>query len=72
MFCLFFTEQNVRNLADATTADFDTWRRFFLAMLEQGIYTAPSPFETGFISTAHTEADIDATVAAIHRSLKSL
>lgn len=72
MFCLFFTTQNVRNLADATTADFDTWRRFFLSMLEQGIYTAPSPFETGFISTAHTEADIDATIAAIRHSLQAL
>lgn len=41
-------------------------------MLEQGVYIAPSPFETGFISTAHTEADIDATVAAIRRALSSL
>ena len=39
-------------------------------MLEQGVYVAPSPYETGFISTAHTEADIDATVAAMDRALR--
>jgi glutamate-1-semialdehyde 2,1-aminomutase len=72
MFCLFFTPADVKNLADATTASFETWRRYFLSMLEQGVYTAPSPFETGFISTAHTEADIDATVAAMHNALKAL
>ena len=69
MFCLFFTTQDVYDLSTATTASFEAFRAYFLSMLEQGIYVAPSPFETGFISTAHSEADIDATVAAMRRAL---
>lgn len=70
MFCLFFTTQDVVDLDTAQTGDFEMFRRYFLAMLEQGVYVAPSPYETGFISTAHTEADIDATVAAMERALR--
>ena len=70
MFCLFFTTQDVVDLDTAQTGDFEKFRRYFLAMLEQGVYVAPSPYETGFISTAHTEADIDATVAAMDRALR--
>ncbi len=69
MFCLFFTQEDVVNLTTATTANFDMWRAYFLSMLEQGVYIAPSPYETGFISTAHTEADIDATLAAAAKAL---
>ncbi|MBQ1960496.1 MAG: glutamate-1-semialdehyde 2,1-aminomutase [Akkermansia sp.] len=69
MFCLFFTENDVVDLATATTAHFEMWRTYFLSMLEQGVYIAPSPYETGFISTAHTEADIDATLAAAAKAL---
>ena len=72
MFCLFFTQQDVVDLDSATTADFDMWRGYFLSMLEQGVYTAPSPYETGFISTAHSEADIDATLAAASRALDAI
>jgi glutamate-1-semialdehyde 2,1-aminomutase len=72
MFCLFFTTQDVTDLTTASTADFNMFRRYFHSMLEQGVYVAPSPFETGFISTAHTEADIDATLAAMRRALRSL
>ena len=72
MFCLFFTEQDVVDLSTARTGDFELFRRFFLSLVEQGIFIAPSPFETGFISTAHTEADIDATTAAISRALREL
>lgn len=72
MFCLFFTEQDVVDLATARTGDFELFRRFFLSLVEQGIFIAPSPFETGFISTAHTEADIDATIAAIARAFRDL
>lgn len=69
MFCLFFTTQDVVDLQTAMSGNFDMFRAYFLSMLEQGIYVAPSPFETGFISTAHTEADIDATVAAMNRAV---
>lgn len=72
MFCLFFTTQDVVDLTTATTGDFDLFRHYFLSMLEQGIYVAPSPYETGFLSTAHTEADIDATLAAMARALRGL
>lgn len=71
MFCLFFTTQDVVDLQTASTGNFDMFRRYFLSMLEQGIYTAPSPYETGFISTAHSEADIDATVQAAERALRA-
>lgn len=70
MFCLFFTERPVYNLQDAMTGSFDMYRSYFLSMLEQGVYVAPSPYETGFISTAHSTADIDATVTAMANSLK--
>ena len=72
MFCLFFTSQDVVDLQTASTGDFGMFRRFFLSMLEQGVFTAPSPYETGFISTAHSEDDIDATIHAATRALLSL
>ncbi|MGN0867957.1 MAG: glutamate-1-semialdehyde 2,1-aminomutase [Akkermansia sp.] len=71
MWCLFFTSADVCDLATATTGDFAMFRAYFLSMLEQGIYVAPSPYETGFISTAHSEADIDATLAAMRRALRA-
>lgn len=70
MFCLFFTTQDVYDMDTAMSGNFDMFRRYFHSMLEQGVYVAPSPYETGFISTAHTEADIDATVAAISHALR--
>ncbi len=72
MFCLHFTAQDVVDLQTAQTADFSLFKHFFLSLLRQGVFIAPSPFETGFISTAHTEADIDATVHAIDRALREL
>lgn len=71
MWCLFFTTQDVCDLASAMTGNFDMFRRYFLSMLEQGVYVAPSPYETGFISAAHTEADIDATLAAMRTALRA-
>lgn len=72
MFCLFFTEEEVYDLDSAQKADKELFKRFFWNMLEQGIYFAPSPYETGFISTAHTEEDIDRTVEAVRFSLSKL
>lgn len=71
MWCLFFTTQDVYDLKTAMTGDFDMFRRYFLSMLEQGVYVAPSPYETGFLSAAHTEADIDATLAAMQTALRA-
>lgn len=70
MFCLFFTEQPVNNLADAKTSDTAAFRRFFHKSLESGAYFAPSPFETGFISTAHSEQDLADTLEIMRSALK--
>jgi glutamate-1-semialdehyde 2,1-aminomutase len=72
MFGLYFTDQPVWNLDDALRSDRDRFRRFFHGMLEAGIYLAPSPFEAGFLSTAHTETEIEATVRAAAAVLKTL
>ena len=65
MFGLFFSpESRVDGFAKVVACDVERFKRFFHAMLEAGVYLAPSAFEAGFISAAHTDADIDATVAA--------
>ena len=69
MFCLHFTEQDVVDLTSVKTARFDFFRCYFLNMLDQGVFVAPSPFETGFLSTAHSETDVDATIVAASRAL---
>lgn len=61
MFCLFFTGGPVHHLADAQRSDRKAFASFFHACLKAGVYFAPSQFETGFISLAHTEADIEQT-----------
>ncbi len=72
MFGMFFTDQPVHNYEDAKKSDLDKFRRFHRGMLEQGIYLAPSQFEAGFTSLAHTEADIDRTLAAARTVMASL
>ncbi len=72
MFCTFFTAQAVTDYASASTADTAKFRRFFHAMLEAGVYLAPSQFEAGFISTAHTEQDIDHTIEACQRAFEAV
>ena len=68
MFGFFFTrERNVDAFAKVMACDVDRFRRFFHAMLDAGVYLAPSAFEAGFLSAAHTPSDIDATVAAAER-----
>jgi glutamate-1-semialdehyde 2,1-aminomutase len=68
MFGLFFTAApHVNTYAEATACDVERFKRFFHGMLAEGVYLAPSAFEAGFISAAHTDADVDATVAAAGR-----
>jgi glutamate-1-semialdehyde 2,1-aminomutase len=69
MFCLFCTGGLVRNLADAQNSDRTRFARFFHRCLDAGVYFAPSQFETGFISAAHTEPDIDVTLDVIAKAL---
>jgi glutamate-1-semialdehyde 2,1-aminomutase len=72
MFCAYFTEQPVHNLADAMKSDRARFAKYFHGMLAEGVYLAPSQFEAGFLSTAHTAADIDQTVQAAAKVLKTL
>ena len=64
MFGLFFTAEPVTTYAQATACDVARFKAFFHAMLAEGFYFAPSAFEAGFMSSAHTEEDLDATIAA--------
>jgi glutamate-1-semialdehyde 2,1-aminomutase len=64
MFGLFFRESPPATFAEVMTSDKDAFNRFFHAMLERGVYLAPSAFEAGFVSAAHGEAEIEATLAA--------
>lgn len=72
MFCGYFTGQPVRNVAEAMQADREKFARYFHGMLAEGIYLAPSQFEAGFLSTAHSPADIDRTVSSALRVMKTL
>lgn len=72
MFGFFFTNANVQTYGDAKTADAERFVRFFSGMLERGVYLAPSAFESGFLSSAHSDADIDATIAAAREVLATL
>jgi glutamate-1-semialdehyde 2,1-aminomutase len=73
MFGLFFTTaERVVNFAEAGSCDVDAFKRFYHLMLERGVYLAPSAFEAGFVSSAHSEEHIDATVAAARESFQRL
>ena len=72
MFTLFFSAQPVHNLDDASACDIPLFRRYFAAMLQAGIYLAPSQFETGFLSTAHTDEDIEITLRAGAAALQAV
>jgi glutamate-1-semialdehyde 2,1-aminomutase len=69
MFGFFFHPGPVACFEDAKKADERRFRAFFAAMLEAGIYLAPSPYEAGFVSLAHGEAEVDATLAAAEAAL---
>ncbi|MGH6885267.1 MAG: glutamate-1-semialdehyde 2,1-aminomutase [Geminicoccales bacterium] len=73
MFSLFFTPGGpVTNYRQVMASDAARFRRFFHAMLDAGIYLAPSPFEAGFVSAAHGDAEIEATVEAAGRAFAAL
>lgn len=72
MFGLFFTAGPVHNYEDAKKSDTAKFGRFHRGMLERGVYLAPSQFEAGFTSFAHTEADIDRTLAAAKEVLSTI
>ena len=70
MFGLFFTNEKVETYAQATACDVPAFNRFFHAMLERGVFLAPSAYEAGFVSSAHTEEVIEATLAAAREAFK--
>ena len=72
MFCLFFTGQEIVDLDSVMTADSAAFRKFFTSMLDQGVYIAPSPYETGFISVAHGNSEIDTTLEAMDTALSAI
>ena len=72
MFCAYFTSEPVHNVADAMKSDRERFKRYFHGMLAEGIYLAPSQFEAGFLSAAHTPGDIKRTVNAAAKVMKAL
>ena len=70
--CLFFADQPVYNLADAMNADLERFKKYFHGMLAEGVYLAPSAFEAAFLSAAHTPQDIDLTIEAAEKVMKTL
>jgi len=69
MFSVFFSEKPVRKWSDAAACDTERFRKYFHRMLDRGIYLAPSAYEAGFVSAAHSNEDIDATVEAAREAL---
>jgi|GEM_PF-4140 len=72
MFCTFFANESVVDYASAKRSDTNRYALFFRAMLENGVYLAPSQFEAGFLSLAHSDQDIDRTVEAAEAALSTL
>ncbi len=72
MFGLFFNAHHVRDYATSAASDQEAFKVWFRAMLEQGIYLAPSQFETIFLSGAHTDADIETTLAASEKAFAAV
>lgn len=70
MFSMFFTDVDIIDYDSVKTSDTGLFKRYFHAMLEEGVYLAPSQFEAGFMSTAHTDQDIERTIEASKRALK--
>ena len=71
MVCTFFTDQPVTDYASASSSDTARFRRYFHSLLNAGIYVAPSQFEAGFVSTAHTDDDIERTIAASYQAFQA-
>ena len=73
MFGFFFTEEaEVTNFAQVSACDIERFQKFFHAMLNEGVYLAPSAYETGFVSAAHGEAEIQATLDAAEKVFATL
>lgn len=72
MFCLFFTDREIINVDDVMKQDLEFFKKFFWGCLDKGIYLAPSPYETGFLSLAHAEPDLDDTLTVFGEVLAKI
>ena len=72
MFCVFFADRDIVNVEDVMKQDLEFFKKFFWGCLEHGVYLAPSPYETGFLSLAHTEADLDDTLTVFEQVLAKI
>ena len=72
MFSMFFTDREVIDYATAKTSDTVRFSKYFSMMLKGGIYLAPSQFEAGFVSLAHSDNDIDKTIEISCLSIKNI
>ncbi len=72
MFCAFFSKGEVFDWPTASQCDTGAFAKYFLAMLDEGIYLAPSQFETAFVSAAHSDDDIEKTIAAAAKCFKQI
>jgi glutamate-1-semialdehyde 2,1-aminomutase len=72
MFCLFFTDEPVWSFADAMKSDLAAFRKYFHFCLDQGVYFAPSQFETGFLCLAHTAADLQRTTEVVEQAIQRI
>jgi len=72
MFCSYFIDNDVFDYPTAKKADTEKFSKFFLGMLNKGVYLAPSQFEAGFISIAHSAKDISNTINSAYKTMKEI
>ena len=72
MFGLFFSDQQVTSFEQATQCNLEQFKTFFHGMLDEGIYLAPSAYEAGFVSSQHSDDDLQQTIDAAAKALKKL
>jgi glutamate-1-semialdehyde 2,1-aminomutase len=72
MWTVYFGVTRVASVEDARGADRDRFARFFHGMLERGVYLPPSRFESAFLSSAHTDEDVDATLEAAEEAMEGI
>ena len=72
MFCLYFREEEVLNVDDVEKQDFGIFKKVFWSCLDQGVYLAPSPYETGFLSLSHSDGDIDETLEVLAKAVSQI
>ncbi len=72
MFSMFFADQDITDFESVKSSDTDFFQKYFTALLEEGVYIAPSQFEAGFMSAVHTDEDIERTIEANYKALQKV